>query len=92
MNTDFSSAVKKICLEEGFFKTGFSKIDLMKEESAYLAGWISEGRNADMHWISKSFDKRENPQLIMPEAVSMISLAFLYDTPFNHDESKPKIS
>lgn len=92
MNTDLSSEIRKICLDEGFFKTGYSKIESMINESAYLKQWISENRNAGMNWIANSLDKRENPRLIMDDAVSMISLAYLYDTPYEHEEDKPKIS
>jgi len=92
MNTELSDMIRKICREEGFFKMGFSKIDSLKNESGYLRRWISEGRNADMNWISNSADKRKNPRLIMDDAVSMISLAYLYDTPFEHETDKPKIS
>jgi len=92
MSAILSDMIRKICREEGFFKTGFSKIDPMKNESDYLRQWIGEGRNAGMNWISNSFGKRENPRLITDDAVSMISLAHLYDTPFKHDGNKPKIS
>ena len=92
MKTDLSSAIREICQRKGFFKTGFSKIEPMADASAYLKQWTDEGRNADMNWISKSIGKRENPRLIMDDAVSMISLAYLYDTNFEHEEGKPKIS
>ncbi|MCE1165159.1 MAG: tRNA epoxyqueuosine(34) reductase QueG [Bacteroidetes bacterium] len=92
MNTDLSSEIRKICREEGFFKTGFSKIEELKKESDYLNQWICEGRNADMNWISNTAGKRGNPRLIMDDAVSMISLAYLYDTPCEHKDDKPKIS
>jgi epoxyqueuosine reductase len=92
MNKELSNLIRGICLEEGFFKCGFSNIVPMKAEIAYLKTWIEEGRNADMNWISNSLDKRENPVLTMDGAVSIVSLAYLYDSDFNHDETKPKIS
>jgi epoxyqueuosine reductase len=92
MESELSNFIRRVCLEEGFFKIGFSKIEPMKSETAYLKEWFEEGKNADMHWISNSIGKRENPALIMDGAVSMISLAYLYDSKFNHDETKPKIS
>ena len=47
-----------------------------------------------MDWIERTKEKRLNPLLVMPSAKSIVSLAFVYDTPFIHKEGKniPKIS
>ncbi|MFA7361178.1 MAG: tRNA epoxyqueuosine(34) reductase QueG, partial [Candidatus Kapaibacterium sp.] len=54
--------------------------------------WLDEGRNAGMDWMSRNLEKREDVSLILNNVKSVISLAFLYDTPFRHDEKLPKIS
>ncbi len=91
-----STYLKKIiqdkATELGFIKTGFAKYDILENESAKLRAWLNEGKQADMVWIERGFDKRKDVRIIMPEAESIISLAFNYYTPFEHDESKPKIS
>jgi len=78
--------------ELGFTKCGFAKYEVLEDESARLRKWLDSGMQADMAWIEKGFEKRKDLRLIMPEAKSVISLAFSYYTPFEHDESKPKIS
>jgi epoxyqueuosine reductase len=45
-----------------------------------------------MKWIEKSFDKRKDIRLIMPEAKTVISLAYNYYTDFKLYEDRPKIS
>ena len=45
-----------------------------------------------MNWIEKGFDKRNDVKLILENAKSVISLAYNYYTPVEHDQSKPKIS
>ena len=87
-----AKAIKTICHEEGFLKCGISKAEILNSESEYLKNWIEEGKNADMHWINKGYEKRKDISLVMPEVKSVISLAFLYDTPFEHNQSLPKIS
>lgn len=87
-----SNQIKKICLNEGFFKIGFAKYDKLTDEVNILKNWVGEGRNADMHWIERNYEKREDPDLILKDVKTIISLAYIYDTPFNHDETKPKIS
>ena len=78
--------------ELGFIKTGFAKYELLEEESKKLNNWLDSGYDADMTWIKKGFDKRKDIRLIMDDAKSVISLAFNYYTPFEHDNTKPKIS
>ncbi|MBZ0203406.1 MAG: tRNA epoxyqueuosine(34) reductase QueG [Ignavibacteria bacterium] len=78
--------------ELGFIKTGFAKYSMLENESGKLRTWLDDGKQADMAWIERGFDKRKDVRLIMPEAKGVISLAFNYYTPFEHDETKPKIS
>ncbi len=78
--------------ELGFFKIGFAKYEVLENESDNLRKWLDDGKQADMAWIEKGFDKRKDIRNIMHEAKSVISLAFNYYTPNEHDETKPKIS
>ncbi len=78
--------------ELGFFKIGFAKYEILDAEASRLKQWLDEGKQADMEWIEKGFEKRKDIRQIMPEAKSVISLAFNYYTPFEHDEANPKIS
>ncbi len=95
MSSDIKSLtgkIKQICKEEGFEKTGISSYRKLGRETEFLAHWITEGRNADMDWISKSVEKRNDPNLVFEGIKSVISLAYIYDAPFTHDEKLPKIS
>ncbi|MCX6159833.1 MAG: tRNA epoxyqueuosine(34) reductase QueG, partial [Ignavibacteriae bacterium] len=85
---------KEICLKEGFIKAGIARAEKLEDQSLLLKQWIDEGRNADMKWIDKGFEKRRDASLIMEDIKSVISLAYLYDTPFNHSDAPriPKIS
>ena len=76
----------------GFTAVGFAKAELLEEESAHLKNWLSMAYDADMKWIERGFDKRRDINLVMDGARSVISLAFNYFTPVEHDPSKPKIS
>jgi epoxyqueuosine reductase len=89
-----TSRIKEICKSYGFFKVGISKAEPLTKESEQLKQWLDGGRNADMDWISGNIEKRINPLEIFPEAKSIISLAYLYDTQFTHSDSSdiPKIS
>ncbi len=89
-----TSRIKEICKSYGFFKVGISKAEPLSEENKYLKKWLAEGRNADMDWFARNIDERTDPSLILPDVKSVISLALLYNAPFNRIESPdiPKIS
>ena len=94
MNEELTGIIKKICTNAGFMKVGFAKAEKLTDESIHLKNWLDENRNADMKWLNESYEKRCKPELILENVKSVISLAYLYDTPFLHSESKniPKIS
>ncbi len=92
INQNIKNLLSAKAKELSFFKIGFAKYEVLEAESGKLRKWLDEGNQADMAWIEKGFDKRKDIRNIMPEAKSVISLAFNYYTPFEHDETKPKIS
>lgn len=94
MENNLSEIVIRKCLEAGFIKVGFAKAEELKTESLFLKEWLDEKRNADMNWMGNNFERRTNPSFIMEDVKSIISLAYLYDTPIAHSDNKniPKIS
>jgi len=89
-----TTRIKEICKSYGFFKIGISKAEPLTKESEQLKHWLEEGRNANMGWIAQDTNKRTNPALVLPEVKSIISLAYLYNTPFTRIDSPdvPKIA
>ncbi len=94
MKNNLTYLIKQKCLDAGFIKSGISKAEVLKEEGLHLRQWLDEGRHADMKWMEDSFEKRIHPELIMDDVKSVISLAYLYDTPVAHSDNEniPKIS
>jgi len=92
MRNNLSGAIKEICLKEGFFKVGFAKYEKLSDEVSHLKRWVGEGRNADMDWISRNSNKREDASLIFNGIKSVICLSYIYNTPFEQKDSLPKIS
>jgi epoxyqueuosine reductase len=88
----YKQSIKTKAKELGFIACGFAKYEVLESEAEKLREWLDAGKQADMAWIERGFEKRKDVRHIMPEAQSVISLAFNYYTPFEHDESKPKIS
>lgn len=93
MNT-LSSKIKEICLSAGFIKTGFAKAEILTGQKEYFLQWLADNKNAGMNWLGNNVEKRTNPSLVFGDIHSVISLAYLYDTPFEHSDinNPPKIS
>jgi epoxyqueuosine reductase len=91
---DLSTLIKAKAKEAGFYKAGIAKAEKLIREGEYLRNWLDEDHDADMKWIANSFEKRIDPALQMEDVKSVISLAYIYDSPFAHpdDENIPKIS
>jgi epoxyqueuosine reductase len=85
-NLSLTHKIKNLFKEEGFFKTGVSKIEELSEEKKYFRKWLEENRNADMVWLERSIEKRTNPKLVNEEFISIISAAYIYETPYQHSE------
>lgn len=94
MTHSLAHIIKQKCLDAGFVKAGIAKAEPLSRESVYLKEWIEKKFYADMTWMNASFEKRINPELVMKDCLSVISLAYVYDTPVPHSEDKsiPKIS
>ena len=72
----------------GFDLVGFSKADLLQEETEKLLQWLDKGYQATMNYMGKNFSKRKDVKEILPNAKSVISLALNYYTPDNYSNEK----
>jgi epoxyqueuosine reductase len=89
---NIQDSIKAKASELGFAKTGFARAGVLSNESERLKHWLELGYDANMAWIERGFEKRKNINLVLEEAKTVISLAYIYNTPFEHDEALPKIS
>ena len=79
--TKNTSFVKQIALGAGFSYCGISKAEFLELDAPRLEKWLNEGKHGTMQWMENHFDKRLNPQLLVPGAKSVISLMYNYYTP-----------
>ncbi len=84
--------IKTKAAELGFIKTGFAKAVVLNNEADNLKKWLELGFAVDMSWIERGFEKRKDVKLVLENAKTVISLAYFYNTPFEHENNKPKIS
>lgn len=72
-------SIKAEVLNLGFSLAGFTTPDPLPGY-AIFHNWIQAGKNAEMYYLARAdtMEKRANPQLLMPEARSVIVLAAAY--------------
>ena len=71
----------------GFCLTGFAVADPMPEEAAKYAQWLDSGNQADMAYLEKYLDKREDISGLLPGARTVIVCAMSYHTGIKHPEN-----
>lgn len=92
INIELKQFIRKQAKLLGFNKVSFAKYGLLENEISHYKDWISKSYNADMEWMNKNFDKREDVRLILDEAKSVIVLAHSYFTNQPYTSSENKIS
>jgi epoxyqueuosine reductase len=70
--------IKKTALELGFYKCGFSKAEALEEEKTIFFDYLSQKRNAGLHYLERNPEKRVDPRLVLEGAQSVVALLMNY--------------
>jgi epoxyqueuosine reductase len=89
-----SGKIKQKALDIGFHKVGIVRAEPLTHEADHLREWLGENYHGEMNWMEREPEKRADPQLLFPEAKSIIVVAHNYFTAHEHEEdsSKGKVS
>ena len=74
----YSQLIKAEASRLGFISCGISRAEFLEEEAPRLEKWLKEGRHGEMHYMANHFDKRLDPGLLVPGALSVVSLLYNY--------------
>jgi len=75
--------IRQHALALGFDDCGFTTA-VPPDSAAQLQSWLGEKRHGEMTWIERSAPKRTDPQLVLPNARSVICLAVSYHSTTPH--------
>lgn len=64
--------LKELAGKEGFDAVGVVPVGLLAEETDRLRAWVAEGKHAGMAYMARNMEVRENPQLLVEGARSVI--------------------
>ena len=91
--TKFTQLIKSEAKSLGFDFCGISKAAFLEEEAPRLENWLKNNLHGQMSYMQNLFDKRLDPQLLVPGAKSVISLLLnYYPSKKQKDATAPKIS
>lgn len=76
----YSQYIKQTAQELGFSFCGIAKAVELIEDAKRLENWLHNGYNGSMQYMQNYFDLRINPQLLVPNAKSVITILKNYYT------------
>ena len=89
INTKF---IKSEAQRLGFLSCGISKSGFLEAEAPRLEKWLNQNQHGQMAYMENHFDKRLNPNLLVDDAKSVVSLLLNYYPSETQIEDTYKIS
>ena len=74
----YTQIIKAESKRLGFLSCGISKAGFLEEEAPRLEKWLNNHMNGQMIYMENHFDKRLNPQVLVEDSKSVISLLLNY--------------
>ena len=84
--------IKKTALSLGFDACGIARADELTEDKVFLKKWLEEGRNGDMQYLARNFDKRTDPRLLVPGCKSVVVVLMNYYPEKTQPSNAPRIA
>lgn len=88
-----SEGIKRVAQELGFDACGIARVDRIDDEAARrYAQWLDDGKNGCMDWAQNHQQVRENPELLLEGARSVIVVAMNYYPRIFQPKEAPQIA
>lgn len=71
--------IKAKARELGFEKVGVARSG-RAPKAEFLRAWIGDGRHGEMAWMARAPERREQPELLLPGAKAVVSVAVNYQS------------
>ena len=88
----YTAFIKSEAKRLGFLSCGISKSGFLEEEAPRLENWLNQNQHGQMTYMENNFDKRLNPNLLVDDAKSVVSLLLNYYPSETQVEDTYKIS
>ena len=88
----YTAFIKSEAKRLGFLSCGISKSGFLEEEAPRLENWLNKNQHGQMAYMENHFDKRLNPNLLVEDAKSVVSLLLNYYPSETQTDDTYKIS
>jgi len=85
-------SIKETALSVGFDACGIAKAEELIEDASFMKNWLSEGCNGEMSYLERNFEKRINPQILVPGCKSVVVVLLNYFPEQKQLQSIPQIA
>src|SRR5271169_1832419 len=72
------AALREKARAEGFDAFGVTKPAAIGKAGGHFEGWIARGSHGDMNWLARTRECRADPNVLWPQAKSVIALGLNY--------------
>lgn len=83
----FTAEIKHFAQVLGIHKIGIAQVTTLDEEEKKIKDWLARGYQGTMEWMNRNIEKRSDTRNILPDAVSVISVALNYYTAHTHEKN-----
>lgn len=73
-----STFIKAQAKRDGFFDCGISKVEHLADDASKMDHWLSQGYHGEMSYLERNKEKRYNPELLVENAKSVITVLYNY--------------
>lgn len=87
-----TQTLKRIASQHGFDYCGIAKAVVLDDDARRLENWLQQNMHGSMSYMERYFDKRIDPQKLVPGAKSVITLLKNYYPSYQQQSDAPKIS
>lgn len=85
--------IRQEILATGAIAAGFADADAADPRVArQFAQWLRKGGHAEMQWLERHEELRKDPRSVLPDATTVISIAYPYFQPVKRHHTLPRIS
>ena len=85
-------SIKQIALSVGFDACGIARAEALTEDAKMLAKWLEEGKQGDMHYLERNFEKRTDPRILVPGCKSVLVVLMNYYPHQYQNPTAPQIA
>ena len=73
-----ASRIRALALQAGFDDAGAAVAHRLDEDADHLQAWLEQGCEGSMHYMAENFEKRVNPEVLVPGTQTVVCCVLSY--------------